>query len=263
MNLSELIARLGLAVVARRLKVKPATVRRWEKHGPSASGLVKVEKVIRRHLASKKASQRRRSREEFRAGLQMPPEPTQKIGDQTSGELSRDEVLPKKRPVETERELKRIRVRAGYDGEEIINTNRYIGESVWLHIGEPVLEVDISELIENVISIWRQSDRTWCHVIFLSFRFFPFNPLYRGEMLKKQGTWEDIWRSTQTWSTERDIRNNIQAVFDGYLNRRGENVQGLLLEAQSRMIWLESVKVRTFDDKEDLPAYRDIMEQQL
>ena len=80
---------------------------------------------------------------------------------------------------------------------------------------------------------------------YLFFRYIPFNPIYRGEMLSKQGKWHEWWASMEGVATMRD--------FEGAF---GRTFVEPLRSAESRLIWLEGYKVRTYE-KRNTPGWRD------
>ncbi len=272
MNLVTLVARLGLAEVARRVGVSPATVKLWLRQGPSARGREKLIAVTRRHVAGRKGYETRQRRATFHGSLPLPPEPFARFdrklwigpkedeylnenygrGIPSSGELSDEQLLPQKPPVETKADLNRARKRAGYTGGKVVNTDRYYGESEWVTIGKPMLEVDVAGMARNVSSAWKISRRVWCQVRFLIFRYIPFNPLYKGEMVNRQGTWADWWTSTELFGDQQSLENGVEVAMTRALQA-----------AASRVIWLEAMNIRTFDDKEDLPNKRALMRRRL
>lgn len=231
MTLAILVARLGLDEVARRAGVSPATLRRWLREGPSQKGGAVLAGIIRRHLASVRASEGRRRKAQQRTGVELPAE----------SELPAEQVLPTKRPDEA-REVARLKRREGIgQGSRPIVSEFNIGETTWETIGKDVNEVSDSELIDIVVEIWRQSGRDNMQVKFFFLRFIPFNPMYKGELQRKQGTWVEQWQSTQAASSPYTMSRYIEF----YLERARE-------WAETRVIFLEMIGVSTFDRRREV-----------
>jgi hypothetical protein len=242
MTLQELVERLGLAVVARRADVSVATLKRWLSRGPSASGAAIVSGIARRHLASRKAAETRKEGEKFRDSLDEPED----------SELEPEQVLPKKPPGKS-REVQASKREEGVRaGRREIDSEFNIGETEWVTVGQSVLEVDIPTLIKTAWAIYEESGRDYVSVKFLFFRFIPFNPLYRGEMIKKQGKWVEQWVTTKAVSR----RDALERYVEYYMERAIE-------WAQTRVIFLEMIAVNTFDRKKEMPSTKDIWEKQL
>lgn len=246
MTLAGLVGRLGLAEVARRAGVSVATLQRWMRHGPSAKGLATLSRIAARHEGSRWAAVTRKKRAAFPGSLPLPPESYVVISPvprPSSGFLSEAEVLPNEPPVKTRADLSRVRKSAGYSGARRINTNEYVGESQWITIGKPILEVDVEGLGRQVAEAWRYSRRTWVQAIFLMFRYIPFNSTYKGEMVNKQGRWFDWWTSTAIHGDDQTIRNAVEVALGG-----------AVAAGYNRVIWIEAMNIRTFDHKADLPT---------
>lgn len=251
MTLENLIDRLGLVEVARRAGVTVATLRRWLRYRPSKQGAETLRRVIRRHLASRAAAATRKKRKEFPGSLPLPPEAFAVISPRPfpgSGYLSEEEVLPVESPVQTKADFNRARKQAGYTGSKRVNTDAYSGEWNWITIGQSMLDVDPERIGAQVVEIWRHSRRTLCDVRFLSFRYVPFNPLYKGEMVNKQGKWFDWWTGTGIHGEARTIQDAVEVAL-GYQ----------VSAAYNRVIWLEAMGVRTMDHKQDLPTAEQTM----
>lgn len=231
MTLAQLVGRLGLNEVARRAGVRPSTIEKWLRHGASAKGADILDGIIKRHLAGLKAAESRKRNKEFQETVQTPP----------GSELPEEDVKPKKPPPHGEP-----------PGESSYDTDRYRGSIHTFTIGQPLLEVDVTGLSEQAIVTWEESKRTFCMCRFLLFRFIPFNPLYKGEMVRKQGKWMDFWTSTPAQSIESAIRQDI-------LN----SLEKAQTAAESRVIWLEQMQVIVFDDKEDRPSIAAIVSKEL
>lgn len=153
------------------------------------------------------------------------------------------DLVPDKPPAETEEELDRISRRGGHDIGGSINTDTYEGESFWFGVDKPVVEMERTEVSDLVWQVMGQSTRRWTQVIFLFFRFIPFNPLYKGDELERfQGKWKSWWWATKVVETEYELHRGI----DRALSEAG-------FAAESRMIWCKGFKVRTMNIKPDAP----------
>jgi hypothetical protein len=246
---------LGVRELARRLGVKPSTVERWIRAGrPSDAGRERLKEVSARRRAGFKSVETKKKRKAFRETLVMPVHPSaaSSMYPFATGYLDEDQVLPTKKPVETQAELARIRRREGHDGGGLVDTDRFTGESVWLSIGAPLLEVDIPGLIDDVTRIWQDSGRTWAHVLLMLFRYIPFNPFYTGEMIRKQGRWVDFWVQSHLCATINAIAMNIQSILASSFRA-----------AETRLIWFEAAKIKTFDSKGEIPNYKRGLRRQL
>lgn len=231
MTLAVLVARLGLDEVARRAGVSRATLRRWLREGPSQKGAAVLAAIIKRHLASLRAAESRRRSAQQETGIEPPSE----------SELAPEQVLPTRLP-ESAREVERLKRREGIEeGSRPIVSEFNIGETTWVTIGEDVNEIADSDLIDEVIAIWRRSGRDNMQVKFLFLRFIPFNPMYKGELQRKQGTWVEQWQSTQAASSPYTMSRYIEF----YMERARE-------WAQTRVIFLEMIGVSTFDRRREV-----------
>jgi hypothetical protein len=149
--------------------------------------------------------------------------------------------LPTRLP-ESAREVERLKRREGIEeGSRPIVSEFNIGETTWVTIGEDVNEIADSVLIDDVIAIWRRSGRDNMQVKFLFLRFIPFNPMYKGELQRKQGTWVEQWQSTQAASSPYTMSRYIEF----YMERARE-------WAQTRVIFLEMIGVSTFDRRREV-----------
>lgn len=239
MKLVSLLRLLGLRELARRAGVAEATIRRWQRSGPSSRGQDILDAIAARRRAAQKAVRTKKKRTAFRATLPVPVGP---LSIQTV-EYRHDfddptDLVPNRPPVETKAALRRVASREGHDLGGGIDTDYNYGESVWLTIGQPLVEVDLDWVGDTVVQIWQQSSRTWVQVQYLFFRYIPFNPLYRGEMLAKQGKWHEWWASMPGVATMTAFSAAFPPTFEAPLQ-----------SAESRLIWLEGCKVRTYEKR--------------
>lgn len=231
MSFELLVARLGLAEVARRAGVSQATVKRWLREGPSQKGAKALAGILRRHSASTKAAEGRRRRMQERVGAQVPP----------ATELTPEQVLPPRAASES-REVKRIKQREKTEGGVVpIDSEVNIGEETWVTIGRDINDLDNSEVVDSVVSIWQDSGRDYVSVRFFFLRFIPFNPLYKGELAKKAGKWVDFWWRTQAASAKDTITRYVEGYLD-LARKKGE----------SRVIFLEMIGVSTLNRRREL-----------
>lgn len=141
---------------------------------------------------------------------------------------------------------------------ESYQTDRYVGERTWLHYSLPLPEVPVDELIEAAESVWFGSDRSMCQVTLMLFRYVPVNPAYgpNHHLFKKQGSWIPQWASTEhltqshSWdATRRALASHIEFLFGPGTSREWGKTMGLSGQAETRVLWLESVCVKTFDER--------------
>lgn len=241
MTLLEIVSRVGKREIAKRLGISLKTLEIWLRKGPSLSGSIKIAKLIVRHLRSKKSAETRIAvkAESGRSRFNTPAQPTAIPDNAYSVNLTDDEVLPVKTPAE-ERGFKSLIKQEGIEiGNVVPIESAYRkGETRWITIGKPVLEIEANEIYEKANSYWQMSGRTHVRIVFLYFRYIPFNPIYTGEMISKQGKWAHGYLSTQTWPVFDDvIRDTNSVIFD------------LHTWAESRLIWLESIGIETIDER--------------
>jgi len=239
-NFKRLVARLGIAETARRAGVSTGTIRRWLDDGVSKRYQDDVLGILKRHLRSLAAAETRKQRAQEETGI-VPPE---------GSELAPEEVLPPKAPAES-REVKSVLRFVGLQKRRLTST-RVKGEISWFRVGLPVTEVDDATISERAIQIWRHSGRRFCSVKLLFFRFIPWNPIYKGELLRLKGKWVEAWQSTAAQSGPESVRRQVEYYM--------ERAKGW---AETRVIFLEAVGVSTFDYTEKKPSKKSIMETEL
>lgn len=223
MTLRELVARLGLTEVARRVGVSARTVKGWLRKGVSARYQAKVDAVIYRHVRSARAASSAKQRRTFRDSVPQPPQ----------SELPPEQVKPKAPPAPKKRGDGLLS-----EGVSKLNTNTFYGEIHTFNIDQPVLLVSAEEIADSVVRLWQERELTFCRGFFLFIRYIPFNPLYKGELIKLQGTWASRWASTEAWSTEEPIRKSIARVI-----RVAQH------EAQRRVIWFYQYQAHLFNER--------------
>lgn len=257
MSLAALIARLGLAEVARRAGVSVSTVRRWDRNGPSKAGEEILQRIAAAHRRSQQAAATRAAK--FRDAVPTPPE----------AGLPEEDVKPAKAPTydEKRRAIRGVKSmgstiatpkRDRRYASDRYQTERYHGERTWVHYGKSLVEVPVEDIIDAAETIWFKSGREWCQVTLLIFRFVPFNPAYNPNhhLFRKQGTWLDQWESTphitqaRDWARSREILGGaVEYLFGPGLSREWGPTMGLHAQAETRVLWLESVCVKTFDER--------------
>lgn len=245
MTLRQLIAALGAAEVARRTGVNLTTLSRWVRLGPSARGAERVSEVIRRYKAAKKSAETRRIKveSERRKRFTLPPET----------ELTPEQVLPTKTPKES-KDVSSIKRSAGVSRQGVrrIDSSRSDGFVNWIRIEEDINDLDENSVIDQAVNYWEETGRDKCSVKLLFLRYIPYNPIYKGEMISKQGTWVDQWVTTATVSASNSIRNQISY----YIDRARE-------WAETRVIFLGMIGVFAFDRTPNAPKLKDIEERPL
>lgn len=241
MTLAELVARLGLAEVARRVGVSPATLRRWIARGPSAAGAARIQTVLRRHEGARRAAESRKRTSTFRDTIPTPPE----------SELPANVVKPPAPP--TSRSI---------EPEETTpyNTDRYTGEIHVVTVGQPVSEVDFDALGSFAARTWLHSRRAYVRARFLMFRYVTPGSPGKGGMVSRRGKWSEFWISTFVHSSESAIRNEISSLIDEGSEVGRETLREL---SGRRIIWLEQMHLHTFDDNETPPNLATIVSREL
>jgi hypothetical protein len=243
--LEGLLAALGWRELARRTGVTIATIKRWHRLGPTGRGLEALERVARRRVAGLKGIETKGRRKQWRDLLSPPELPYRRLHKPSSGLLDPDVVLPTRSPVETAKMLNRARKDQGFDANGPLDSDIYDGESTWIHIGVPIVNLDMNWLQDQIVRIWQNSDRTWVYVIFLLFRYVPFNPAYKGvaELERLQGKWLPF--AAQTDSLGKRGLFNVSRVVEQALAKSID-------ASKSRMIWLEGADVKTFERRDPI-----------
>lgn len=228
------------------------------------------EADLGRAQREQEAARRKRERE---AGELTPRQkkfqesiPTPEDARNLDGDLLPDQVLPKAPPSRaTVLNTKDF----SYEGEKPIDTDVYEGRAFTFTVGKPAANVDPSSIIKQTLAAWSSSGFAFCRVLFLFFRFIPFNPFYRDAVLRsKQGTWVDWWTSTVPGviGSEGAITNAIENVFEGYTtydDGRMKHVKGAHEAAMERVIWLEQFQVHCFSRKPRAPQLKTLRRRQL
>lgn len=234
MTLSDLVARLGIAELARRAGVTPTTLKRWLMHGASARGAGVLAGILRRHEASSKAAATTKAKRQ--APWKTPPE----------ADLPAGQVLPTRTPTEREKKAALRAEDLGVATKQPIDSIYSIGDIEWVTIGKQIGEVETNEIVDIAWEIFQNSDRNFLQVKFLLFRYTPpFSHLYRGGMTKKNGVWEEWWIQTKAQQALQSFSNNVDYVLDLALKA-----------AKTRVIYLEVIGVLTFDHRSQLELTR-------
>lgn len=226
MSLRQLVSRLGLQEVARRLGVSVSTVRRWLRTSIPAHQAPNVTRVIKRHLAARIAREAQvAAATSFQDRMPMPVNPANQYDPATP--LTPEQVLPQKPP-------------RRYPGEffDTYDSRNYFGEIHYIEVRQPLVEADRDTIMDAALSFWLGSGRDFIFATFVFYRYIAINPLYRGEMLRRAGTWTMDTPSTPAQATQQDFIDSFEAEWDRYL-----------LWAESRLVWLDGVIVRTLDQK--------------
>lgn len=238
MTLSQLIARLGLTEVARRAGVSEGTVSGWLRRGLSRKGAETIAGVARRHAASIQAAKSRKSNERFRAQVEPPEE---------ESDIPAEETIPRKAPEHSPEVAALKRAEGIRAGRHTIDSDFNIGYTIWVRVGQDVRDVDESDLISQAQFIFDDSGFDYVSVKFMFLRYIPFNPNYKGEMLRKQGKWHEQWVSTKTASAPL----TLSRYMSYYL---GHSIEW----AETRIIFLEMIGVSVFNRKRELPTADEI-----
>lgn len=204
-------------------------------HGASARGAGVLSGILRRHETSTKAAVTRRRHAQEATGIQVPP----------ASELPAGQVLPIRKPTDREKKAAFRAEDLGAATKQPIDSIYNVGDVEWVTIGKPVDEVEASEIVDIAWRIYQDSNRDFIQVKFLFFRYIPFNPLYRGEMAKKQGTWVEWWAQTMALEKLGAFTSNVEQILD--FSYRA---------AETRVIYLEMIGVLTFDHRSQLEITR-------
>ena len=227
MNLADLISRLGASEVARRLGVSTRTIRRWRRRGVPGARQSDVASTIARHLGSRKAWQTRLAA--MRDQFPTPPAPVEDLLDPGSEPL--DEVRPTKTPEEAG--LTR------YIGtRDRIESTRWVGTGYTIPVDQGAGDVNWGTLWEEVLAAWDGTGQPFGRIIVHGFKYVPFNPIYTGAMIAKQGTWDARIYSTNYQRLSGPLEGEFMALADIYTEM-----------AESRVAWIDSITVETVQER--------------
>lgn len=238
MTFLELVNKLGIKVVAKRLGITESTLRKWLRNGPSKKGTEKLEIVIKRHLRSIKSAETKKRKQtilEYEQVLNIPPE----------SELPAEEVLPD-HTLESDPDVRLIT-----PGEYEIKSEKNIGSTTWVTIGKPAEEVKVEELYEIAVDIWKNSKRDYCVLKFLLFRYIPKTSTHA--VVDRRGRWVDHWWTSDALSTQSAIHRRIEYYLNEFAYKWTE----------TRIIWFESMGVSTFDRISEMPTREEVIGRKL
>jgi len=245
-SLSEAARLIGPAKLADRLNITPKTLRSWEKRGvpPTKGGL--VQKVLVLFERAKKAAETRKIRkQEVLDESHLPKDFSNNVYmDVDQGALTKEQALPKILPPWFKKSQRPTPFR----------TENHTGIKQWRAVNKLVHELEIEPLIFEAQHIFERSTNGFCQVLFMFWRYVPFNPLYTGEIVAKQGTWiAKPWRTVYKYSTD-GIRNGFMEVFDGKTQMVPHKKTGKLVPvsypgafeiSETRFLFLAAMEVST------------------
>jgi hypothetical protein len=257
--------RLGREIAARRIGIAAATLARWIGKGvPQHSPFLHVAALaVGRHEASLRAAETRRKRapELARIRSALPEIPQREYRAGENAYLDRSELVPRKAPSQSPqvREAQRTKHR----GAKGFVTDRYEGETQWVDIGRPIQGVTAREIVDRVSSTYLNSGRSAYNVRFLFLRYVPFNnPYYRGNLLRNRGEWVTFWEQTPIRFEPDTVDDVISVIFDG-VSYGDKHIVGVRELSESRVVFLESYEIRTFDDLEEAPSAESVFRRPL
>lgn len=240
-KLRQLISRLGLSEVARRVGVLDTTVSRWLRSGVSSRGKEAVYEIFARSERSRAAAVTRKKRVRAAKGRA-----TRAAREAFQEEIAEAAQIPVGDAPRTPPKAKRT---PDYQtpGAVPIDTFRYEGESQTFTIGQPLDNVDDGSIAQLAVSTWQNARpfRAFCRVVFLFFRFVgrtSKDEWYRGQLIPREGKWFDWWASTKPFTTASSIDNAVIQTLDTARNHTIGN----------HVVWLEQVQVNLFEWKEDI-----------
>ena len=223
MTLQAFVLKLGLRKVAKRLGITVETLQKWLRRGPSARGAPVAARAIKRHLAGVKGH----AAKVYRRAALLPV---------SEMDIPAYKALPKSDPHDSP-EVQRYKQEENLRPQvEEIKSTRTTGMLTWLQIGQDVREVDSEDLAASAWMIHDGSGLTYCSVKFLFMRYIPFNPMYTGGMLRKQGKWVDHWMTTPAEVGRNSLTRSILFLMSKALKW-----------AETRIIFLEMIGVATFN----------------
>ncbi len=238
MTLRQLIKRLGVEEVARRVGVSGTTVKRWTRQGVSGAFQDEVREAKARHERSLRAAATKKKHARVKKARQ-----TRKARDVLQEEIADAAGLedPSQAP-RTGPKPSRVR---DYQkpGRKALDTFRYEGETFTFTVGQPVATISADGWAQQAVRTWQDARpfRDFCRVIFLFFRFVSRGSReewYRGKLVPKSGRWFDFWTSTKAWSSADAIHDSVVSAIEASDSRGG-------------VVWLEQMQVNVFEWKED------------
>ena len=224
-KLDQLVKTTSAKATAKRFGVTEKTVKRWQRQGVPKTRKAEFERAIKRRKRSLKAAETRRDK--FRASVGRPED----------SELSTKRVVPGAPPKSPFKEYERI--------ESEYFTTRYKVQDVWIPIKKGFHAITSDQIASLAQTVFENTSNEYARVIFLAYRFIPFNPAYRGAMAKKQGQWVSAFVSTSVQRTMTSLAGDIDKVFWG--GTRTPGMMNSLKGASKRVIWLEAINVQTMD----------------
>jgi hypothetical protein len=240
-RLWQLISRLGLSEVARRVGVLDTTVTRWLRSGVSSRGKEALYEIFARHERSRVAAATRKKHERVAKART-----TRRSRDAFQATVAEAAEIP---VVEAPRTPPKARKAKDYQtpGAISIDTFRYEGESQTYTIGQPLDDVDDGSIAQLAVSTWQNAKpfRAFCRVVFLFFRFVgrtSKDEWYRGQLIPREGRWFDWWASTKPFTTP----SSIDAAVIQTLEKARDGTIG------NRVVWLEQVQINLFEWKSDI-----------
>lgn len=246
MVLEELLARFGLAELARRAGVSVGTIQKWVRRGPSARGEVALARIVTRLRAAEKAKETRRRKREasFRNQVERPPEAEEFLDDEDLLPTHPPDQSPEtrdpdiwqfeKQPIVLGRKRRR-------------DTRDFRGHDTWIKIDRDIENVRAENILDLTVDVWEKSGASGCYIVLFMFRYVPHNPQYKPEhpLFHKQGQWIPQTQTIKSvkkldrWSDTLELLDNhIRYIFENTMSQR-----------ERRVIWLEAIDVRTYDHK--------------
>lgn len=216
MDLRGLVDKLGIAEVARRLKISISTLRKWLRIGPSNKGSKNVYRIINNHLRAVKGQETRKKKKRIIGDFPRPPELDE---DETN------DAIPDKSPPPAN-----IDVGAeGYDREHAQ------GQLTWIRIGQTINQLDFDDIAKQVVKLYEASKREFCQIKYMIYRYISKSS---SKVTKeKLGTWQTNWLQSKILRGIENVREEVISRLEGHPS----------LWALTRVIILELIGVDCFD----------------
>ncbi len=193
----KILRRSGTKRAARSLRVSESTVKRWLRSGIPPQRAHDVKLFVTRSEGARKAA---RTKKLLANRLRLPASPAFKHKPKSGLDVKHS--VPKSLPKKP----------GFYPPTDTIGKFKETAERWWI-LDKEIVDIDFDKEISEPIIAWRAqtNPNALVHIYFEMVRYIPFNPAYKGELVKKQGTWQPEFPiSTSYEFTDDSIKRSVQ-----------------------------------------------------
>lgn len=227
------VLKRGLKKTATSLRISESTLRRWLSRGIPGNRKHDVKLFLGRSKAAAKAARTKKALDRRR---NLPPSSAFKLKPKSG--LSVKDSVPKSLPKKP----------GFYPPTPTIGKYKEVGERWWV-LDKEITEIDFDEEISDPVLAWRRETKpkALVHIYFEMVRYIPFNPAYKGELVKKQGTWQPEYPiSTSYELTDASVKRSVHFTLHTRYNY-GQTRHLVLLRFKA------GLKERDFDGNQKQP----------